>query len=249
MRRRQQSMRQRQKPVRWRQQHMPCASSTYAGASNARASAMQCWPLLPSPSLALLCCPRQGRCCVRRGSPPPQVYRGGYSAAERRQVEAELFSGRLLGVAATNALELGVDIGALDITLHLGFQVRALPGWGGVKTGVEGMGTYPLCLVGAGPRRGWREWAPTLDVWLDTACCIWPTLECGLSHIPPGPRLSVGCHTFRLANTRVWAVTHSVWPTRECGLLHVLSGPRASAGCETFRLAHSRKPDASLMPH
>ena len=49
------------------------------------------------------------------------VYRGGYSAEERRMVEARLFRGDLLGVAATNALELGVDIGSLDVTLHLGF--------------------------------------------------------------------------------------------------------------------------------
>jgi len=52
-----------------------------------------------------------------------QVYRGGYSPVERREIEAGLFSGSLLGVAATNALELGVDVGSLDVTLHLGFQV------------------------------------------------------------------------------------------------------------------------------
>ncbi len=40
---------------------------------------------------------------------------------DRRDIEKDLFAGRLRGVAATNALELGVDIGSLDATLHLGF--------------------------------------------------------------------------------------------------------------------------------
>jgi DEAD/DEAH box helicase domain-containing protein len=48
------------------------------------------------------------------------VYRAGYSAAERREVEAALGAGALVGVAATSALELGVDVGGLDCTLHLG---------------------------------------------------------------------------------------------------------------------------------
>ena len=39
----------------------------------------------------------------------------------RREIEKDLFGGRLRGVAATNALELGVDIGSLDATIHLGF--------------------------------------------------------------------------------------------------------------------------------
>ena len=36
-------------------------------------------------------------------------------------MEAALFGGLLMGVAATNALELGIDVGSLDVTLHLGF--------------------------------------------------------------------------------------------------------------------------------
>ena len=40
---------------------------------------------------------------------------------ERRQIERALFEGKLWAVAATNALELGVDVGSLDATLHLGF--------------------------------------------------------------------------------------------------------------------------------
>ena len=40
---------------------------------------------------------------------------------ERREIESALFNGKLWAVAATNALELGVDVGSLDATLHLGF--------------------------------------------------------------------------------------------------------------------------------
>jgi DEAD/DEAH box helicase domain-containing protein len=48
-------------------------------------------------------------------------YRGGYTKEERRAIESNLFSGRVLGVTATCALELGIDVGALDATLHMGF--------------------------------------------------------------------------------------------------------------------------------
>ncbi|OLP95455.1 putative ATP-dependent helicase HRQ1 [Symbiodinium microadriaticum] len=48
-------------------------------------------------------------------------YRAGYPAHLRRQLERDIFSRQVLGVACTNALELGIDIGRLDCTISLGF--------------------------------------------------------------------------------------------------------------------------------
>ncbi|EER28415.1 hypothetical protein D8B26_004757 [Coccidioides posadasii str. Silveira] len=48
-------------------------------------------------------------------------YRGGYSPQDRRQIEREMFEGKLLGIVATSALELGVDIGSLDAVISHGF--------------------------------------------------------------------------------------------------------------------------------
>lgn len=49
------------------------------------------------------------------------AYRAGYIAQDRRNIERDFFGGKLCGVAATNALELGIDVGHIDVTLHLGF--------------------------------------------------------------------------------------------------------------------------------
>ncbi|KAF2836005.1 P-loop containing nucleoside triphosphate hydrolase protein [Patellaria atrata CBS 101060] len=49
------------------------------------------------------------------------AYRGGYTPQDRRQIEREMFDGKLVGIVATNALELGVDIGSLDSVITVGF--------------------------------------------------------------------------------------------------------------------------------
>jgi DEAD/DEAH box helicase domain-containing protein len=48
-------------------------------------------------------------------------YRAGYTAQQRREIERRLAEGELLGVSATNALELGIDIGLLDVVISVGF--------------------------------------------------------------------------------------------------------------------------------
>ncbi|HLU48602.1 MAG TPA: DEAD/DEAH box helicase, partial [Planctomycetota bacterium] len=50
-----------------------------------------------------------------------ESYRAGYLPSERREIERRLFSGDLLGIVSTNALELGIDIGGLDVSLLVGY--------------------------------------------------------------------------------------------------------------------------------
>jgi len=51
-------------------------------------------------------------------------YRGGYLPHERREIERRLFAGELLGVSATRALELGIDVGALEACVLVGYPGR-----------------------------------------------------------------------------------------------------------------------------
>jgi DEAD/DEAH box helicase domain-containing protein len=58
-----------------------------------------------------------------------RAYRGGYLPNERREIEQALFAGKLRGVAATNALELGIDIGSLDVALMVNYPGTIASTW------------------------------------------------------------------------------------------------------------------------
>ncbi len=67
-------------------------------------------------------------------------YRAGYTPAQRREIEQRLVNGDLLGVTATDALELGIDIGSLDAAISVGFpgtvaSLRQQWGRAGRRTG------------------------------------------------------------------------------------------------------------------
>jgi len=84
-------------------------------------------------------------------------YRAGYLAEERREIESALFSGRLRGVVATNALELGVDIGGLDAVVLCGYPGTIASFW--QQVGRSGRSHEPsLAVVVAGENQ--------LDQWM-----------------------------------------------------------------------------------
>ena len=56
-------------------------------------------------------------------------YRAGYTAEERREIERGLFNGHLIGVTATNALEVGIDVGGLDATVLTGYPGTIASTW------------------------------------------------------------------------------------------------------------------------
>jgi DEAD/DEAH box helicase domain-containing protein len=85
----------------------------------------------------------------RRGKPELAAriapYRGGYTPQQRREIEARLSSGELLAVVATDALELGIDVGELEAAICVTFpgtvaSLRQM--WGRAGRRQRGLAVY-----------------------------------------------------------------------------------------------------------
>ncbi len=80
------------------------------------------------------------------------AYRGGYSPAQRRQIEKRLFKGSLRGIATTNAMELGVDVGNLDLVILNGYPGSRASFWQQAgRAGRAGRSSLALMLAHADP--------------------------------------------------------------------------------------------------
>lgn len=80
------------------------------------------------------------------------AYRGGYTPEERRRVERDLIEGRLVGVVSTNALELGIDIGALEVVVQGGFPGTRASFWQQIgRAGRRGEISHAIVILAMAP--------------------------------------------------------------------------------------------------
>jgi len=133
---------------------------------------------------------------------------------ERRQIERALFEGKLWAVAATNALELGVDVGSLDATLHLGFpgtnspynNIRPVQGpplaaqWN--AEGILRLHQDSLCLYLKSPLTGHCQ--------LPSILICQPELERAACSSHEGLALSITMKKGALEACHAWAETRGV---------------------------------------
>ena len=77
-----------------------------------------------------------------------ESYRAGYLAEDRRDIERRLDDGDLLGVATTNALELGIDVGGLDAVVQAGFPGTVASFWQQAgRAGRRGQGALVIMVA------------------------------------------------------------------------------------------------------
>lgn len=77
------------------------------------------------------------------------AYRAGFLPEERREIESRLFGGDLLAVISTSALELGIDVGGLDLCILVGYPGSLVSTWQrGGRVGRSGQDSALILIAG-----------------------------------------------------------------------------------------------------
>jgi ATP-dependent helicase YprA (DUF1998 family) len=103
-------------------------------------------------------------------------YRGGYTKSDRRKIESNLFNMKLTGVTATCALEVGVDVGHCDVTLHMGYPGSIASFWQQAgRAGRGGRDSLSVCVLFSSPTDQWvcRNAAKIMRRPPETCACAW----------------------------------------------------------------------------
>ncbi|KAI7901494.1 P-loop containing nucleoside triphosphate hydrolase protein [Cokeromyces recurvatus] len=134
-------------------------------------------------------------------------YRGGYTVETRRKIEGQMFNGELLGIIATNALELGIDIGSLDAVLMVGvpWSISALWQQSG-RSGRRNADSLSLVICDNNPldqhyarhpEELFLKKADTLSINLENMSAIEGHLQCAAEEAPIDPindQVYFGCN-------------------------------------------------------
>lgn len=145
------------------------------------------------------------------------AYRGGYSAADRRKIEQSMFTGDLLGIISTTALELGIDIGHLDAVIMHGFpysisSLRQMAGRAGRRQGKDSAAflvaeAFPLDQhYMRSPHLLFDAPATPMHIQYDNDFILECHLQCAAFEMPidpAGDEAFFGPQIYRLAETRL----------------------------------------------
>ena len=124
-------------------------------------------------------------------------YRAGFLPGERRKIEADLASGRLAGVVTTSALEMGIDIGELDVCILVGYPGSQISTWQrGGRVGRAGRESAVVMVAGpdaldqylvANPERFFARPVESAVLDADNKHIVGQHLVCAASEEPISP--------------------------------------------------------------